>query len=103
MGDHPKCVHRMYTGNDIIEYYSPCLTESFAAAGGPNSDMPFDWPRVVDILGCVNAIVVHICSKSPIDLKFCFSNAHLGLQVQMQSTSWNRVIASLARLSFRPS
>ena len=37
-----------------------------AAAGGPNSDMPFDWPRVVDILGCVNVVVVQICSKSPI-------------------------------------
>ena len=65
LGDHPKCVHYIYTGNDAIEYYSYWLTESLAAAGGPNSDT-FDWPRVVDILGCVNVIVVQICSKSPI-------------------------------------
>ena len=63
LGDHPKCVHRIYTGNDAIEYHSSWLTESLAAAGGFNSDMPFDWPRVVDILGCVNAVVVYICSK----------------------------------------
>ena len=101
LGDHPECVHRMYTGNDTIEYYSSWLTESLATAGEPNSDMPSDWPQVVNILGCVNVILVEIYSKSPIDLKSCFSNAHLGLQVQMQSTSWNQVIASLARLFFR--
>ena len=56
-------MHRIYTGNDAIEYHPSWLTESLAAAGGFNSDMPFDWPRVVDILGCVNAVVVYICSK----------------------------------------
>ena len=62
LGDHPKCVHRMYTGNDAIEYHLSRLTEPLAAVGGSNSDVPFDWPRVVDILGCVNIIVVQIRS-----------------------------------------
>ena len=87
LGDHPKCVHRVHTGDDAIEYHSSRLTESLAAIGGYNSDMPFDWPRVVGILGCVNIIVVQICSKSPIDLQSCFPNAHLRLQVRMQSIS----------------
>jgi len=87
LGDHSKCVHRMYTGNDATEYHSSWLTKSLAAVGGSNSDVPSDWLRVVDILGCVNIIVVQICSKSLIELKSCFSNAHLELQVRMRSIS----------------